>query len=67
MVGLRTIPQFRASTIPMRFVALPGKTYVIQYEVAASWGRGTWRGWIEDENGTTVSFRDTNRSSPVSK
>ncbi|BEP53040.1 hypothetical protein GmRootV118_02840 [Variovorax sp. V118] len=67
VVGLRTHPQFQASTIPMKFVALAGKTYVIQYEVKTSWGRGTWRGWIEDESGMTVSFPDTTRSSPVSK
>jgi len=67
VVGLRTIPQMQASTIPMRFVALPGKTYVIQYEVQTRWGRGTWRGWIEDESGTTVSFPDSARSTPVSK
>lgn len=67
VVGLRTIPQFQADTIPMRFVALPGKTYVIQYEVKTSWGRGTWRGWIEDESGATVSFSDGTQSVPRSK
>lgn len=65
MVGLRTIPQLQANDIPMRFVALPGKTYVIQYEVKTAWGRGTWRGWIEDETGTTVSTPGTNPLSSV--
>ena len=51
----------------VRFVALPGRTYVIQYEVKTSWGRGTWRGWIEDETGATVSVPDNNRSSAVKK
>jgi hypothetical protein len=61
-VGLRTHPQFRADHIRLKFVALPGRTYVIQYEVKASWGRGTWRGWIEDETGATVSVLDTDKS-----
>ena len=67
VVGLRTIPQFHADPIPMRFVALPGQAYVIQYEVKTSWGRGTWRGWIADENGATVSFAASGGSSPASK
>ncbi|WPH22741.1 hypothetical protein [Variovorax paradoxus] len=62
VVGLRTHPQFRADPTSLKFVALPGRTYVIQYEVKASWGRGTWRGWIEDETGATVSVPDTDQS-----
>lgn len=58
VVGLRTIPQIRADYTRLRFVALAGRTYVIQYEVKTSWGRGTWRGWIEDDTGTTVSTPD---------
>lgn len=38
-----------------------------QYEVKTSWGRRTWRGWIEDENGATVSFAASGGSSPASK
>ena len=34
---------------------------------AKSSSRGTWRGWIEDENGAIVSFPDTDRSSSVNK
>jgi hypothetical protein len=55
VVGLRTHPQFRADHIYLKFVVLPAKSYVIPYEVNAGWGRGTWRGWIEDEAGTIVS------------
>jgi hypothetical protein len=66
-VGLRTIPQMHADYAHLRFAALPGRTYVIQYEVKTSWGRGIWRGWIEDETGSTVSVPDTKRSSAVKK
>jgi hypothetical protein len=55
VVGLRTHPQFSADHIYLKFVVLPGKNYVIQYEVNTKWGRGTWRGWVEDESGITVS------------
>lgn len=67
VVGLRTHPHFRADNTRLRFEALPGRTYVIQYEVKTSWGRGTWRAWIEDEAGATVSMPDTNRASAVEK
>lgn len=67
VIGLRTNTRFHADTLPMRFVALPGKTYVIQYEVGASGGGGMWRGWIEDESGATVSLPDTRRPRAVGK
>jgi hypothetical protein len=66
VVGLRTHPQLRAETVPMRFVALPGQTYVIQYEVKSSWGRSTWHAWIETEGGATVSFDDPGRPRSLS-
>ena len=58
VVGLRTHPQFSADHIYLKFTVLPGKSYVIQYEVNTRWGRGTWRGWIEDDGGATVSTPD---------
>lgn len=67
VVGLRTIRQFHADPLPMRFVALPGQAYVLQYEVVSSWGVRRWRGWIEDENGATVSFAASGGSSPANK
>jgi hypothetical protein len=66
-VGLRTIPQMRADYTHLKFAALPGRTYVIQYEVKTSWGRGMWRGWIEDETGATVSAPDPTQSNAVKK
>jgi hypothetical protein len=67
VVGLRTNPQRWAETAPTRFVALPGQSYVIQYEVKSSWGRSTWHAWIEEEGGAVVSFDDPGRPCPVSK
>lgn len=67
VVGLRTHPQFYADRIYLKFVVLPGKNYVIPYEVNTRWGRGTWRGWIEDEGGTTVSAPEPRPSVSATK
>lgn len=63
VVALGTMQGGRADNIPLKFVALPGRAYVIEYAVSTVMGRGTWRAWIEDETGTTVSTPDTDHSS----
>lgn len=67
VVALGTMMGGRADNIPLKFTALPGRAYVIEYAVNTIMGRGRWGAWIEDETGTTVSTSDTEPANSAKK